>query len=56
MGFEGGLRLEIMKINPAPFFCGVLNPRRKRNHQTHAARLGGFKKVLDKHKVAKIYD
>jgi len=35
-------------INPAPFFCGVLNARRKRNHQTHTARLGGFKKVLDK--------
>jgi len=25
-----------------------LNPRRKRNHQTHTARLGGFKKVVDK--------
>jgi len=31
-------------INPTPFFCGVLNPRRKRNHQTHAASCGVLKR------------
>jgi len=31
-------------INPAPFFCGVLNPRKKRNHQTHKACCGVLKR------------
>jgi len=30
------------------FLRGIEPTRRKRNHQNHAARLGGFKEVLDK--------
>jgi len=44
-------------INPAPFLCGVLNPRRKRNHQTHKACCGVLKRRCIKWflKIPKLY-
>jgi len=35
-------------INPAPFFCGVLNPTQKKKPPNPRSKLRGFKEVLDK--------
>jgi len=44
-----------MKINPEPFFCGVLNPRRKRNDQTYTASCGGLRRCWIKSVLSKFF-